>query len=132
MSDILKFFIKRVGILYILLLLACFLSKYQRIPMMVSLTLSVLFSLLRFGLLEFILRHLGGSGNKRLAVTASIVVYIFSLAVIGITIVFAIRIGVHTFFAALAGSLSVLAVLMVNAITEALGITKNQYGQKVK
>jgi len=132
MSDMLKFFIKRVGILYIFLMLVCFLIKYQTIPMMVSLTLGVLFSLLRFGLLEFILRYLGRSGNKRLAIIATIMVYISSLAIIGITIVFAMRIGVYTFFAALVGSLSVVIILMINAITEALGITRNQYGQKVK
>ena len=132
MSDMLKFFIKRVGILYIFLMLVCFLIKYQTIPMMVSLTLGVLFSLLRFGLLEFILRYLGRSGNKRLVIIATIMVYISSLAIIGITIVFAMRIGVYTFFAALVGSLSVVIILMINAITEALGITRNQYGQKVK
>jgi hypothetical protein len=32
----------------------------------------------------------------------------------------------------LIGSLSSIIIIMINAITEALGITKNQFGQKVK
>jgi hypothetical protein len=119
MSNILKFFVKRVVILYIVLIVVCFLSKYQRIPMIIALTLGVFFSLLRFYLLDFVLRYLGASRNK-------------NLAIIGVTIVLAVRIGIYTFIAALVGSLSIIIIVMINAITEALGITRNQYGQKVK
>jgi len=132
MSNILKFFVKRVVIFYILLIVVCFLSKYQRIPMVIALTLGVFFSLLRFYLLDFVLRYLGARRNKNLAVIASSMIYVFSLAIIGVTIVLAVRIGIYTFFAALIGSLSIIIIVMINAITEMLGITKNQFGQKVK
>ncbi|MHB8062365.1 MAG: hypothetical protein ACYDG2_07005 [Ruminiclostridium sp.] len=100
--------------------------------MIVALTLSVFFSILRFGLLEAVLRSLGASGKKGFTIIATLMTYIFSLAIIGVTIVFAMRIGVYTFLAALVGSLSGIIIIMINAITEALGITKNQFGQKVK
>ena len=131
MSNILKFFVKRVCILYFVLIVVCFLIKYQRIPMMVALTLGVFFSLLRFGILEAALKSLGGTGKKYLAIVTNLMIYLFSLLVIGITIVFAAHFGVYTFIAALVGSLSIVIVIMINAITEALGITKNGFGEKV-
>jgi hypothetical protein len=56
---------------------------------------------------------------------------VFGLIIIGITVVFAFNFGVYTFVAALIGSLSIVIVIIINAITEALGITKNQFGEKV-
>lgn len=132
MSNILKFVVKRVIILYIVLLIICFLSNNQRIPMMVTFTVGVLMAVLRFGLLEMILGFLGTKQSKRLSIIVVLMSYAFSLAIVGITIVLAIRIGVYTFIAALIGSLSIIIIIMINAITEALGITKNQFGQKVK
>lgn len=131
-SSLLRFFVKRVGILYGLLLIVCFLSKSQRIAMILVLTLSVFFSILRLALLEAILKILGDSGNKRLAIITNLVVYLFSLVVIGITLILAMRINFYTFIVALVGALSSVIIIMINAITEALGITRNQYGQKVK
>lgn len=131
-SSIFKFFVKRVCILYVVLIIVCFLSKHQRIPMIVALTLGVFFSLLRFGLLEAVLKHVGSSGNKNLAIITNLVIYLISLVVLAVMFVSAIRIGVYTFIAALVGSLSIIVIIMINAITEALGISKNQYGQKVK
>ncbi len=131
MSNILKFFVKRVFILYAVLIVVCFLIKYQRIPMMISLTLGVIFSLLRFGILEAVLRYLGASGKKSLAIVTNLMIYLCSLLIVGITIVFAAHFGVYTFIAALVGSLSIVIVIMINAITEALGITNNGFGEKV-
>lgn len=132
MSNILRFFIKRVCVLYVVMLIVCFLSKNQRIPMMVALTLTVFFSILRFALLESVLRFLGKSGSKKLAIIATLMIYLFSLAIIGLTIVLAMRFGISTLLAALIGSLSIIIIVMINAITEGLGITRNHYGQKVK
>jgi len=132
MSNILRFFVKRICILYVVLVIVCFLSKYQRIPMIVALTLGVLFSLLRFGLLESVLKYLGASGNKSLAIVANLMIYLVSLVIMGVMVVLSMRVGVYTFLTALVGSLSIIIIIMINAITEALGITRNQYGQKVK
>jgi hypothetical protein len=131
-SDIFKFFVKRVCVLYFVLIIVCFLSKYQRIPMIVALTLSVLFSLLRFGILESVLRSLGNSGNKKSVIITNSVIYLFNLVIIGVMFVLAMRFGVHTLIATLVGTVSIVIVIMINAVTESLGITKNQYGQKVK
>lgn len=131
MSNILKFFIKRVCILYVVLFIACFFNKYQTIPMIIVLTLSVIFSLLRFWLLESIINYLGKNTNKTLAIISSLMLYMFGLIIIGITVVFALNFGVYTFIVALIGSLSIVIVTIINAMTEALGITKNQFGEKV-
>ncbi|AEY64574.1 hypothetical protein [Clostridium sp. BNL1100] len=82
-------------------------------------------------MLESVLKHLGDGINKTVAVVLNLVLYLFNLGIISVTIVFALRMGVHTFFAALTGTLSVMIVIVLNVITETLGITKNQFGQKV-
>ncbi|WP_242981137.1 hypothetical protein [Ruminiclostridium sufflavum] len=89
------------------------------------------FSLLRFGLLETMINYMCRSGNKTLTIVASLMIYVFGLLVIGITTVFALNFGVYTFIAALAGSLSIVIVTVINAVTEALGITKNRFGEVI-
>ncbi|PYG89534.1 hypothetical protein LY28_00753 [Ruminiclostridium sufflavum DSM 19573] len=126
-----KFFIKRVCILYFVLICVCFLTKGQKIPMIVALSLGTFFSLLRFGLLETMINYMCRSGNKTLTIVASLMIYVFGLLVIGITTVFALNFGVYTFIAALAGSLSIVIVTVINAVTEALGITKNRFGEVI-
>lgn len=132
MSNILKFFVKRVSVLYAVLIVVCFLIKSQRIHMMIFLTLGVIFSLLRFGILEAVLRYLGASGKKSLAILVNLMIYLFSLVIVGVMVVVSMRFGIYTFLATLIGSLSTVIIIMINAITEALGITRNQFGQKVK
>lgn len=132
MSNILKFFIKRVFILYIILLIVCFLIRNQRIPIIIVLTITVLFSIIRFAMLEGILKTIGPKANRNNAVIIIIMLYIFSLVIVGGMVVIAIRIGIYAIFAALIGSLAVEVIIMINSITEALGITRNQFGQKVK
>lgn len=132
MSNILKFFVKRVFFLYVVLLIVCFFNKDQRIPMIAILTLSVFFSILRFAMLEGSLKLLGSKGSRKLAIIVSIMLYLFWLVIVGGLVAIALKIGIYTFFAALVGSLSTEAIIMINSITEALGITKNQFGQKVK
>lgn len=100
--------------------------------MIAALTIGVLISLLRFAVLESVLGHLLSGANKKKAIAINIVIYLLNLVIIGITVVFAMQFGVHAFLAALGGILSILFVIMVNAITEAFGITQNHYGQKVK
>ncbi len=100
--------------------------------MIFALTAGVLFSLLRFAVLESVLKHLISLGNKKQAIITSLVIYLLNLVIIGITVILAMQFGVFTLIAALIGTLSILIIVMINAVTEAFGITKNQYGQKVK
>lgn len=100
--------------------------------MILVLTLSVFISILRLALFEVVLKFIGADGNKRLAIVANLVVYLFSLVLIGITLILAMRIGFFVFIVALVGIFSTVIIIMINAITEALGITRNHYGQKVK
>ncbi|HEY5582941.1 MAG TPA: hypothetical protein VIK78_00395 [Ruminiclostridium sp.] len=132
MSDILIFFVKRVCILYIVFFILCLLIKEQRISMLFALTAGILFSVLRFALLEAVLKLLGGGENKTIIIIINLVIYLFNLVIIGVMIVLAMQFGVLTLIATLVGTLSIPIIIMINAITEALGITKNQYGQKVK
>ncbi|WP_242856165.1 hypothetical protein [Ruminiclostridium josui] len=69
--------------------------------------------------------------SKKVAVALNLVLYLFNLGIITITFVLALNFGVYTLLAALTGTLSVVIVIMVNTITETLGITKNQFGEKV-
>lgn len=132
MSDFLKFFVKRVCIFYAIALIICLIFSGHRLIMIAALTVGVLISLLRFAVLESVLRHLLSGANKKRAIAINIVIYLLNLVIIGITVVFAMQFGIHTFLAALGGILSSLFVIMLNAITEAFGITQNHYGQKVK
>lgn len=100
--------------------------------MIAALTIGVLISLLRFAVLESVLRHLLSIANKKQAVFINLVIYLLNLVIIGITVVLAMQFGIYPFLAALAGILSILIIVMINAVTEAFGITKNNYGQKVK
>lgn len=131
MSNTLKFFIKRVLVVYLVLLTACFFVKHHRLPMLIILTVSVVFSLVRFAVLESVLKHLGEGTNKTVAVVLNLVIYLFNLGIVTITFVLAVRFGVYTLLAALTGTLSVMIVIVLNTITETLGITKNQFGEKV-
>lgn len=128
MSNILKFFVKRVCIFYAIALIICLIFSEHRLIMIAALTIGVLVALLRFAVLESVLRYLLGGANKKRAVIISIVIYSLNLVIIGITVVFAMQFGIHAFVAALGGILSVLFVVMINAITEAFGITQNHYG----
>ncbi len=99
--------------------------------MLIILTVSVVFSLVRFAVLESVLKHLGEGTNKTVAVVLNLVIYLFNLGIVTITFVLAVRFGVYTLLAALTGTLSVMIVIVLNTITETLGITKNQFGEKV-
>lgn len=131
MSYTIKFFIKRVLVLYLVLLTACFFVEQHRLPMIIILTVSVIFSLLRFAVLESVLKHLGEGINKKVAVVLNLVIYLLNLGIITITFVLAVSFGVYTLMAALTGTLSVMIVIVLNTITETLGITKNRFGEKV-
>ncbi len=99
--------------------------------MIIILTVSVIFSLLRFAVLESVLKHLGEGINKKVAVVLNLVIYLLNLGIITITFVLAVSFGVYTLMAALTGTLSVMIVIVLNTITETLGITKNRFGEKV-
>lgn len=132
MSNIFRFFLKRAGIFYTAALIICLAFGDQRLKMSVALTLGVLLSLLRLAIFDAILGVLISKASKNQAIFISIVIYLLNLVIIGITIVFALQFGIGVFIAALAGILSTMIIVMINGITEAFGITKNHYGQKVK
>ncbi|ACL74652.1 hypothetical protein Ccel_0265 [Ruminiclostridium cellulolyticum H10] len=131
MSNIIKFFCKRVLALYLVALIVCFFGKNQKLPMIIMLTISVTFSLLKFAIHEYLLKHLSGSTNKKVGVIHTLLLYLFNLGIITITFILALSFGVNTLLAALAGTLSVMIVIVINTITETLGITKNRFGEKV-
>ncbi|WP_242835596.1 hypothetical protein [Ruminiclostridium josui] len=87
--------------------------------------------MLRLAAFDFVLKNLCNGVKKKVAVALNLVLYLFNLGIITITFVLALNFGVYTLLAALTGTLSVVIVIMVNTITETLGITKNQFGEKV-
>lgn len=126
-----RFFVKRTGILYILLFGMCFLFGKQRIAMIVALTFGMSFALLRFAVLESVFGHLYGAGKKR-AVITNLVIYLLNIVIIATMVMISMHYGLYTLVAALAGTFSIMIIVIINAVTEAFGITKNQFGQKVK
>lgn len=132
MSKIMKFFVIRLCFLYVVQFGVCLIINYQTIAMVIALTVGMLASMVKFSLLELIIKNLSVKEKNKNAIMVSIVLYILSLLVIGVNIVMSLRSGAFTFAAALIGTLSVIIVIIINAITEALGITKNHFGQKVK
>ncbi len=131
MSNSLKFFSKRLLVLYIVALIACFFAKSHTLAMIIILTISMIFSLLRLAVLESVLKHLGEGTNKTVAVVLNLVIYLFNLGIVTITFILAVGFGLYTLMAALIGTLAVMIVIVMNTITETLGITKNQFGEKV-
>ena len=127
-----KFFVKRVVIFYIIALVICLVIRGPKLVMVIALTSGVLLSLLRFAMLEAVFERLLGAAGKKTVIIIYLVIYLLNIVIIGTTVVLAMQFGVHSLMAALAGILSILIIVMINAITEALGITKNHYGQKVK
>ncbi len=132
MSNIMKFFVKRVCIYYLFGLILCLMVKGQRLEMILALTAGVLLSIFRFAVLESLFKHLLHGSKKGHVVIVVFVIYLFNLAIIGITIVYAMQYGLFVFLAALCGILSITFVLMICAVLNALGVTNNHYGQKVK
>ncbi len=127
-----KFFVKRVCIFYLFGLIICLMVKGQRLEMIIALTSGVLLSIIRFAVLDSFFKRLLHGSSKNRAVVVVFVIYLLNLAIIGVTIVFAMQYGFFVFLAALSGMLSITFVLMICAVLNALGITNNHYGQKVK
>lgn len=132
MSNILKFFVKRILIVYVVLIIACFLSKNQKIPMIFALSASTFVSFLRLASFGRILKLLTSGEGKNRLIIINLLLYMLYLIAIGVVIAVSLKIGTRTFLAALTGTLLIVIIIMINAITEALGITRNQFGQKVK
>ncbi len=127
-----KFFVKRVVVFYAIALIICMVVRGPKLVMIVALTAGVLLSLLRFAVLEAAFKNLLGLAGKKQSIIINLGIYLLNLVVIGVTVVISMQFGVNTLVAALVGILSVLIIVMINAVTEAFGITKNQFGQKVK
>lgn len=132
MSNILKFFVKRVVVFYAIALIIFMVVRGPKLAMIVALTAGILLSLLRVTVLEALFKHLLGFSGKKHVIVINLGIYFINLVIIGVAVVIAMQFGVHALMAALLGILSVMIIVMINAVTEAFGITKNHYGQKVK
>jgi|GEM_PF-2107204 len=133
MSNNLTFFLKRVVVFYAIALIIVLVARGPKLAVIVALTAGVLLSLLRVAVLEALFNNLlGHAGKKQIIIIINLGIYLLNLVIVGVTLVIAMQFGVHTLVAALVGILSVQIVVMINAVTEAFGITKNHYGQKVK
>jgi hypothetical protein len=100
--------------------------------MIFALSMSIFFSLLRFALAERILKSLSGGVKKSGVILISLLFYMSNIIIIGLIIVLSLKTGGYTFIASLIGTFWVVIIIIINSLTEALGITRNQFGQKVK
>jgi hypothetical protein len=131
MSGLLRFLSIRCILLNLIAVVLTFLFfDNHRYSIAIAFTMGVALSVLRFAAFERILRVTTEATTKTFAILISIVWYLLNLGIILVLFAKSIQISFTTLIAALLGTLSFLIVIMINTVTEALGITKNQFGQR--
>lgn len=118
---------KRAAVLFLLLAAAdiAFLgdNKWQ---VLVGLFVGAVIGMGRFGSHEWVLKKVFQlNGDK--AVTGSVLVFTVSQTVLFLLIVIMYLLNLWTLYGFVAGILIVPLIIMINSITEALGITKNNF-----
>lgn len=127
----LKFLSIRAFILNLLAIALIFLFlDNNRYSMAIAVTAGVALSILRFAAFERILIIAGVSKTKPFVMLVSIVWYLLNLGIILVIFAKSIQISFTTLLAALLGTLSFLIIIVINTVTETLGITQNQFGQR--
>lgn len=126
-SKIEKFLIRRAAVLFILLAAAdlAFLGS-DRWPLLAGLAVGALFGACRLGCNHWIYTkvfHTAGGKTLAGSIAAFTAAELFLLPVVAIIYFF----SVFALYGFIAGVLTVPAVIMVNSITEAFGITKNNF-----
>lgn len=127
----LKFLSIRAFILNIIAIALIFLFlDNNRYSMAVAVTAGVALSILRFAAFERILKIASVSKTKPFVMLISIIWYLLNLGIILVIFAKSIQISFTTLLAALLGTLSFLIIIVINTVTETLGITQNQFGQR--
>jgi len=114
-------------ILYMLLSILGLFFISERWQVLAGFTVATLYSVVRFVLLEYTFASLLSNDGKNLPVGRTVFTTAGSyLVLIGIIIV-SIKAGIWVFAGTVSGFLLTPAVIVVNGITEALGITRNNF-----
>lgn len=126
-SNIEKFIAKRVLFLVGILSLADILMVDQRWLALAGLLAGAIFGILRFGSLADVIMQLLARSNAQAAAKKSVLNYVFSFIVL--IVLFSASLLYNGWFAAgmITGDLLVPFVIMVNGLTEGLGITHNNF-----
>lgn len=121
------FILKRVLILYILLSILDLLLVKERWYGLGGLTVGALYSVIRFGLLEYTFASMLLKNRKTASIGSIVAISVFSIAALVTLLTLSIKLSIWFFTGAAVGILLVPAVIVINGITEALGISKNNF-----
>jgi hypothetical protein len=127
-----RFIVKRVLICLILLSIIVIIVFDTKIPVLIGLLLGTTISVFKLGSNAWIISRIAGveqdGGRKKFSSNFSSVIYALTQIVSLLLLYMAYRINQWGFAGFAAGLLTVPFVLMINSITEALGITRNNFG----
>ena len=126
-SKLKTFILKRMLILYILLAVLDLLLVKERWFALVGLTAGALYSVVRFSLTQHVFSSLLLKSGKTISVRSTILITIGSLTVVIALLTISIKISFWVFVGVISGILLIPAIIVINGITEALGISCNNF-----
>ena len=127
-----RFFIIRLVILSCVAILIIIITQRQSTIAAIIFFLSgVVLSAIRISILEGILKRLTNICTKKQLVLQSVFWYILSLLAIALLLIMSARVSIVTMICALIGVLSLVIIVILNTITELIGVTHNQFGSKL-
>jgi hypothetical protein len=126
-SKLRYFIVKRIIILYTLLVVLYLLLVRERWYALTGLTAGTLYSGLRFGLIEYSFSSLLSKNSKPIAVHILLLITIGSMTGLIVLLAISIKLNIWLFAGTVSGILTAPAVIAINGITEALGISNNNF-----
>ncbi len=132
LSGLMRFFIIRLVILScVILVIIVITQRHSTIAAIIFYLSGVVLSAIRISILEGILKRLTNICTKKQLVSQSIFWYILSLLAIALLLLMSVTVSIETMICALIGVLSLLIIIVVNTITELIGVTHNGFGSKL-
>lgn len=130
-SGLARFLVKRVLICLILLSIIVIMAFDKKITVLIGLILGTTISVLKLGSNAWIINKIAdvdkNCGKKKFSDKFSSVIYALTQIAVLLMLYIAYRINQWGFAGFAAGLLTVPVVIMINSITEALGITRNNF-----
>ncbi len=121
-----KLIIKNLlAVLFSLSILDVIFIKHKWI-LLIGLVIGSLISILKFSILTNIISALL-LPNINNVTLKSILVFLFNQAIAVLILIIVLKTNIHLFWGVLAGILMVPLIIMLNSITEVLGITNNKF-----
>jgi len=121
------FVVKRSSVLYVFLILLDIIFVRQKWMAIAGLSLGGIFSVIRFDSTVYTSRNLLSQNNLALTARLSVLKYILTQIATILLLVTSLLLDMWFFFGVTAGILAIPLVIMINGVTEALGITHNDF-----